>query len=30
MGKEKDFEYSCENNDEVNMVKEEAAAYGVK
>lgn len=30
MDKEKDFEYSHENNDEVNMVKEEAAAYGVK
>ncbi len=30
MDKEKEFEYTSENNDEVNMVKEEAAAYGVK
>lgn len=30
MDKEKEFEYSCENNDEVNMVKEEALVYGVK
>lgn len=30
MDKEKDFEYSHENNDEVNMVKEEAVAYGLK
>ncbi len=30
MDKEKDFKYSCENNDEVNMVKEEATAYGLK
>lgn len=30
MDKEKDFEYSSKNNDEVNMVKEEAIAYGVK
>ena len=30
MDKEKDFKYSSENNDEVNMVKEEATAYGLK
>ncbi len=30
MDKEKEFKYTSENNDEVNMVKEEAAAYGVK
>lgn len=30
MDKEKDFEYSSENNDEVNMVKEQAVAYGKK
>ena len=30
MDKEKDFEYSHENHDEMNMVKEEATAYGLK
>ena len=30
MDKEKDFEYTSKNKDEINMVKEEAAAYGVK
>lgn len=30
MDKDKEFEYSSENNNEVNMVKEEAIAYGVK
>ena len=30
MDKEKEFEYTSKNKDEVNMVKEEAAAYGVK
>lgn len=30
MDKEKDFEYTSKNKDEVNMVQEKAAAYGVK
>lgn len=30
MDKEKEFEYTSENNNEVNMVEEEATAYGVK
>ena len=30
MDKDKEFEYSSENNNEVNMIKEEAAAYGLK
>ena len=30
MDKDKEFEYSSETNNEVNMIKEEAAAYGVK
>ena len=30
MDKDENFKYPCENNDEVNMVKEEAVAYGKK
>ena len=30
MDKDKEFEYSSENNNEANMIKEEAIAYGVK
>lgn len=28
--KDKEFEYTCENDDEVSMVREEAAVYGVR